>query len=395
MTKSDNRTIYLDNNATTQVAPEVIEAMQPFFGGQYGNPSSIHRFGGLVRKHIDRAREQVAALIGAGPEEIVFTSCGTESDNIAIQGMRARHGNQTRIVTSTVEHPAVRNVCRRLRERGTEVHEIGVDGEGRLDMERIRTLPLDNHTMLTCMWANNETGVLFPIEQLAELAADKGCSLHTDAVQAVGKIPIDVAKTPIDYLALSGHKLHAPKGVGALYVRKGAAYEPLMYGGHQEDGRRPGTENVPYIVGLGVACELAQRTIDDENRRVRAMRDRLERELLARCTGAKRNGDPVERLPNTANISFEYIEGEAILLLLDEHGVAASSGSACTTGSLEPSHVMRAMDIPYTLAHSSIRFSLSRYNTDEDIDTVVREMPAIIERLRGISPYVTQAEQSK
>ncbi len=395
MKESKNRMIYLDNNATTQVAPEVIEAMLPFLGERYGNPSSIHRFGGMVRKHIDRAREQVAALIGAAPSEIVFTSCGTESDNIAIQGMRARHGNQTRFVTSTVEHPAVRNVCRRMKERGVEVHEVGVDGDGRLDVEQVRALPLDEHTMLTFMWANNETGVLFPIEQLAALAGERGCSLHTDAVQAVGKIPVDVGSLPMDYLALSGHKLHAPKGVGALYVRTGAALEPLMYGGHQEDGRRPGTENVASIVGLGVACEVAQRALDEENRHVRAMRDRLERELLAHCAGAKRNGHPAERLPNTANVSFEFIEGEAILLLLDEIGVAASSGSACTTGSLEPSHVMRAMDIPYTLAHSSIRFSLSRYTTDEDIDTVVREMPTIIERLRGISPYVTQTERSK
>ncbi|MBD3241395.1 MAG: cysteine desulfurase NifS [Chitinivibrionales bacterium] len=395
MTKASNRTIYLDNNATTQVAPEVVEAMQPFFGDQYGNPSSIHRFGGTVRKHIDRARDQVAALIGADPAEILFTSCGTESDNIAIQGVRSHHGNQTRILTSTVEHPAVRNVCRRLRERGTEVHEIGVDGEGLLDLDQVRAQPLDKHTLLTFMWANNETGVIFPIEQLAEIAREHGCRLHTDAVQAVGKIPIDVGEVPIDYLALSGHKLHAPKGVGALYVRKGAPFEPLMFGGHQEDGRRPGTENVPYIVGLGVACDLARRTIEEENTRVRKMRDRLEAELLAHCPGAKRNGHPTRRLPNTANISFEFIEGEAILLLLDEEGVAASSGSACTTGSLEPSHVMRAMDIPYTLAHSSTRFSLSRYNTDEDIDTVVRAMPAIIERLRSISPYVAQAGERR
>ncbi len=388
---TEQQVIYLDNNATTRVAPEVIEAMTPFFGERYGNPSSMHRFGGQVKKRLDRAREQVAALLGADPDEIFFTSCGTESDNLAIQGFRALHGTRTRIITSAVEHPAVHNLCRHLRENTTEVIEVGVDSAGRLDLDAVSALPMDEHTLLSFMWANNETGVLFPIRELAELAHARSASFHTDAVQAVGKVPVDVHTMPVDYLALSGHKLHAPKGVGALYIRKGARRHPLTYGGHQENGLRPGTENVPYVVGLGVACELALTHKHEENERVRSLRDRLESSLLAQCTGAVLNGDPVERLPNTANISFEFVEGEAILLLLDEHSIAASSGSACTTGSLEPSHVMRAMGVPYTLAHSSIRFSLSRYTKQGDIDAVIARMPSIIERLRAISPYVREA----
>jgi cysteine desulfurase len=370
------------------VAPEVLDAMMPFFAERYGNPSSMHRFGGTVRRHIDAAREQVAALIGAGPGEIYFTGCGTESDNAAIQGFCKLHGAPARLVTSSVEHPAVLNVCRQLAAEGREVVEIAVDGEGMLDREQLERTAIDEHTLLSFMWANNETGVLFPIEELAGLAKSNGAFLHTDAVQAAGKVAIDLRKVPVDFLAMSGHKLHAPKGVGVLFVRKGIKLPPLLRGGHQENGFRAGTENVPYIVGLGKACELALKSMAEETTRVGALRDRLQNELLARCAGAKLNGHPDRRLSNTLNISFEFIEGEAILLLLDEKGIAASSGSACTTGSLEPSHVMRAMGIPYTFAHSSTRFSLSRYTTAEEIDTVVREMPPIVERLRRISPYV-------
>lgn len=382
-------TIYLDNNATTRVAPEVVEAMQPFLADRYGNPSSIHRFGGLVRKHVERAREQVAQLLGAHPDEIVFTSCGTESDNMALKGFRALHGHATRLITSTVEHPAVLNTVRFLHDQGASTAEIQVDGEGLLRMDELDSIALDSHTLLSFMWGNNETGVLFPIEELAHKAKAAGAFLHTDAVQAVGKVPIDLSRIPLDFLALSGHKLHAPKGIGAAFIRRGTKLPPLLHGGHQEDGVRAGTENVPYIVGLGVACELARAGLEDENVRVRALRDRLEQELLTRCKGAQRNGHPLMRLPNTTNISFEFIEGEAVLLLLDELGVAASSGSACTTGSLEPSHVMRAMGVPYTLAHSSTRFSLSRYTTAADIDVVIAELPGIVDKLREMSPFVT------
>ena len=382
------RIIYLDNNATTAVAPEVLDAMLPFLRERYGNPSSIHRFGGLVRRNIDAARGQVAALLGCHAEEIFFTSCGSESDSMAIVGFAKTHKARTRIITSAVEHPAVRTLCASLKADGVEVIEIGVDANGLLRRDQLEHLSPDPDTLITFMWANNETGVLFPVEELAREAHARGAFFHTDAVQAVGKIPINLAAGDIDMLSLSGHKLHAPKGVGALYVRKGVQLSPFLVGGHQEHGMRAGTENVASIVGLGKACELALAHLDNENTRVRKLRDRLEAGLLASCTAAHRNGDSVKRLPNTANVSFEFIEGEGILLLLDEQGIAASSGSACTSGSLEPSHVMMAMGVPYTLAHSSIRFSLSRYTTDADVDAVLAVMPAIVDRLRKLSPYV-------
>ncbi len=382
-------TIYMDNNATTCVAPEVLEAMLPFFKDRYGNPSSIHRFGGRIKKYVDTAREQVAALLNAKPSEIYFTSCGSESDNTAIQGFCRKHAGKARLVTSAVEHPAVQTSCRSLaKNEAIPLHEIGVDEAGLLDREDFNTTPVDRDTLVTLMWANNETGVLFPIPQIAEKVKERGGTLHTDAVQAVGKIPIDLQSTPVDMLALSGHKLHAPKGVGVIYVREGTTILPLIYGGHQEQGLRAGTENVAYIAGMGKACELAAARLEEENTRVRSLRDRLEKGLLERCTSARLNGDPQQRTPNTTNISFEFIEGESILLLLDEKNIAASSGSACTTGSLEPSHVMKAMGIPYTLAHSSIRFSLSYYNTEKEVDTVIEVMPPIIDNLRKISPFV-------
>jgi cysteine desulfurase len=380
--------IYLDNNATTMVAPEVLEAMMPFFRDRYGNPSSIHRFGGLIRRHIDTAREQVAALLGAEPDEIYFTGCGSESDNTALQGFFAAHGPQTHIITSVVEHPAVRNTSRNIKKKGARLTEITVDKNGLLQYDTLKGAVIDEHTIVSLMWANNETGVIFPIEDAAALVKGRGGVFHTDAVQAVGKLPIDIRKIPIDLLSLSGHKLHAPKGVGALFIRKGVEIEPLLTGGHQENGMRAGTENVPYIVGLGKACELSLQHMEKDNASMRRMRDRLERELLARCEGAKLNGHPSKRLPNTTNVSFEFIEGEAVLLLLDELGIAASSGSACTTGSLEPSHVITAMGIPYTFAHSSTRFSLSRYTTDKEIDLVIASMPGIVSRLRALSPFV-------
>ncbi len=380
----------MDNNATTRVAPEVLEVMLPFFKDKYGNPSSIHSFGGSVKKHINTAREQVASLLNAKPSEIFFTSCGSESDNLAIQGFCREHAGNTKLITSAVEHPAVRECCRSMAGNNIPLHEIGVDNEGLLDKEMLGKISMDNHTLVTIMWANNETGVLFPLQEIAEMVKKRGGIVHTDAVQAVGKIPVNLQDVPLDMLSLSGHKLHAPKGVGAIFIREGINIAPLVYGGHQEHGIRAGTENVPYIVGLGKACELAAEHMEEENTRVRAMRDRLEKGLLESCKDAKLNGYPEQRLPNTTNISFEFIEGESILLLLNEHNIAASSGSACTTGSLEPSHVITAMGVPDTLAHSSIRFSLSIYSTEKEVDIVLRDMPDIVDYLRRLSPFVKE-----
>ncbi|RLB56848.1 MAG: cysteine desulfurase NifS [Deltaproteobacteria bacterium] len=379
--------VYLDNNATTMVAPEVFAAMQPFFGEFYGNPSSMHRFGGQVGRHVDRARQQVADLLGAEPDEIIFTAGGSEGDNLAIKGaLEAMKSGRRHIITTRVEHPAVRVTCRWLRDHGFRLTEIPVDREGTLDMERLEEALTPDTALVSVMWANNETGVVFPIEHIARLAKARGIVVHTDAVQAAGKLPIDLKQVPVDLLTISGHKLHAPKGVGALYVRRGTRITPQIHGGHQEGGKRAGTENVPGIVGLGRAAELAAETMAEENDRVRALRDRLEQGLLQNCAGAQVNGR--NRLPNTLNISFEFIEGESILLMLDEVGVAASSGSACSSGSLEPSHVLRAMGVPFTLAHGSVRFSLSRYNTEQEIDHVIEHMPGIVTRLREISPFV-------
>jgi len=381
------RTVYLDNNATTMVAPEVVEAMQPFWMEMYGNASSMHSFGGKVKKYVDAAREQLAALLGALPDEIIFTSGGSESDNQAIRGtLEALGGEKRHIVTTRVEHPAVRSVARYLAQKGYRLTELPVDGDGALDLDLLAQSVTSETAIVSVMWANNETGVIFPIEKIAEIVKSKGAVFHTDAVQAVGKIPIDLSKVPVDLLSLSGHKLHGPKGIGALYVRRGTKMVPLIIGGHQEGGKRAGTENVPGIVGLGKASELARQHLQEENERVRALRDRLEAGILATCKDVRVNGK--NRLPNTLNVSFEYVEGESILLMLDAFGIAASSGSACTSGSLEPSHVMRAMGVPFTAAHGSIRFSLSRYNTEEEIDYVLEHLPRIIERLREISPFV-------
>ena len=384
----EQKTIYLDNNASTKVAPEVIEAMAPFFGERYGNPSSMHTFGGLVRKNVDMAREQVADLLHAKPSQIYFTGCGSESDNIALQGFFRRHGKYSKIHTSTVEHHAVLNTGKYLRSKGARLFEHRVDSNGLLDISEFDTRDLDDYSLVSIMWANNETGVVFPIEEITDRVKSRGALMHTDAVQAVGKVPIDLSKTPVDFLSLSGHKLHAPKGIGAIFIRDTTDIEPLILGGHQEGGVRAGTENVPYIVGLGKACEIARKTMVEENEKIRTLRDKLEQGILATCKGALLNGDPVHRLPNTTNISFEFIEGEGILLLLNEHGICASSGSACTTGSLEPSHVLRAMGVQYTRAHSATRFSLSRYTTEAEIDKVLSVLPSIIDKLRALSPFV-------
>lgn len=381
------KTIYLDNNATTQVAPEVLQAILPYFHENYGNPSSAHSFGGQVARKVTAAREQVSSLLGAAPEEIIFTSCGTESDNTAVMSALATQGDRRHIVTSRVEHPAIRSLGFHLAGKGYRVTEIPVDGEGHLDMERYQKSLTPDTAIATLMWANNETGVLFPVEEAARMARERGILFHTDAVQVVGKMPMNLKENAIDLLSLSGHKLHAPKGVGVLYVRKGSKFSPFMVGGHQERGRRGGTENTAGIVGLGGACELAALRMDDENTRVKALRDRLENGLIASVPHCRVNGDRSNRLPNTSNISFEFVEGEGILLMMDEFGICASSGSACTSGSLQPSHVLRAMGVPFTMAHGSIRFSLSIYNTEEEIDFVLEKVPSIIEKLRALSPY--------
>jgi len=382
------KTIYLDNNATTQVAPEVIEVMQPFFKELWGNPSSMHFFGGQVAKHVEEARAKMASLLGADPSEIIFTSCGTESDNMALFGALSSVGKGVKLITTRVEHPAVLGPSRYWREQGYDVVELGVDSSGQLNLDDLRRELSDGPAVVSIMWANNETGVVFPMDEIASMVKEYDSILHTDAVQAVGKLPINLKETPIDMLSLSGHKLHAPKGVGALYVRKGTRLKTFMIGGHQEHGLRGGTENVPYIVGLGKAAELAGKFMDEEVTKVAEFRDRLEKGLLASCPDTRVNGDTKHRLPNTSNISFEFIEGEAILYHISDLGICASSGSACTSGSLEPSHVIRAMGVPFTAAHGSIRFSLSRYNTQDEIDYVVKEMPAIVDRLRALSPFV-------
>ena len=385
MTMQD--TIYFDNNATTAVAPEVVEAMLPFLTKLYGNPSSIHRFGGQVMAHVDKAREQLAGLLGATPSEIIFTSCGTESDNAALRSAVFTQPKRKKIVISQIEHPAILNTAKDLERSGVAVAVIPVDEHGRLDMEKAKAEIDENTALVSVMWANNEIGNIFPVRELAEIAHAKGALFHTDAVQAVGKVPINLAADGIDFLSLSGHKLHAPKGVGALYVRRGIRFHPFVIGGHQENGRRAGTENVASLVGLGAAAELAKANMEKENTFVRSLRDTLEQGVVATIKDVRVNGDVANRLPNTTNISFEYIEGESILMLLDQFGICASSGSACTTGSLEPSHVLRAMNLPYTAAHGAIRFSFSRYNTMEEVQFTLEKLPPIIARLREISPY--------
>jgi cysteine desulfurase len=381
------KVIYTDNNATTQVAPEVAEEMLPYFHDLYGNPSSMHSFGGQVAHQLKEARKKIADLIGAAPDEILITSCGTESDNTAIRAALESHPDRRHIITTRVEHPAVKNLSEHLAKNGYRVTLLPVDREGNLYPEHLYKSLSSDTAIVSIMWANNETGVIFPIEEIAQAVHDQGIVFHTDAVQAVGKIPIDVRQVPVDMLSLSGHKLHGPKGVGALYIRKGTKFSPFLIGGHQERGRRGGTENVASIIGLGKACELAAKHIEEENKRVKYLRDKIENAILKRIPNAMLNGDREHRLPNTTSISFEYVEGEAILLMMNEFGICASSGSACTSGSLEPSHVLRAMGVPFTAAHGSIRFSLSIYNTEEEIDFIIEKLPPIIERLRELSPY--------
>jgi cysteine desulfurase len=382
--------VYMDNNATTCVAPEVIEEMMPYLTDFYGNPSSMHTFGGQVGEALKVARKRVADLLGADPEEITFTSCGTESDSTAILSALQTYPDKRHIVTTRVEHPAVKNLCDTLDTLTGHKHRITrlkVDEEGMLDLAEYEAALTDDTAIVSVMWANNETGVIFPVEKMAKMAKERGILFHTDAVQAIGKIPINLRDLDIDFLSISGHKLHAPKGVGVLYVKRGTLFTPFLAGGHQERGRRGGTENVASIIGLGKACELAAEKMEEENTRVKQLRDKLEEGLLSAVPGSLLNGHKTERLPNTSNISFEYVEGEAILLHMNRYNICASSGSACTSGSLEPSHVLRAMGVPFTAAHGSIRFSLSVYNTEEEVDFVLEKMPEIIASLREMSPF--------
>jgi len=386
--KTSQKIIYVDNNATTAIAPEVRDAMMPYFSEKYANPSSMHTFGGRLARDIDAAREKVAILLGANSSEIVFTSCGTESDNAAIFGTLPSYPEKKHLITTRIEHPAVLTVGEYLQRRGYEVTFLGVDSKGRLDPDELRRSIRKDTAIVSIMWANNEIGNIYPIEELGQIVKDGDSVFHVDAVQAVGKIPINLHKSSIDLLSLSGHKIHTPKGIGVLYIKRGTRFRPYIMGGHQERGRRAGTENIPYIAGLGVACELAMKYMDEENTRVKSMRDHLEKRILSEIPSASLNGDPEHRLPNTSNISFEFIEGEAILLMLDRAGICASSGSACTSGSLEPSHVLRAMGVQFTKAHGSIRFSMSRYNQMDEMDYIVEHLKPIVARLREMSPGV-------
>ncbi|MFO8084851.1 MAG: cysteine desulfurase NifS [Desulfobacterales bacterium] len=386
------RIVYMDNNATTKVDPAVVEEMIPYFTEIYGNPSSMHSFGGQAGIKIKEARARVADLIGAQPEEIIFTGCGTESDNTAILAALKSNPEKKNIVTTRVEHPAVKNLIEYLVKNGYRSTFVPVDNKGRLDMDVLYKSLTSDTAVVSVMWANNETGIIFPVDEIASALHERGIVFHSDAVQAAGKLPVDVRKVPVDMLSLSGHKLHGPKGVGALYVRKGTKFSPFLIGGHQEKGRRGGTENVASIIGFGKAAQLAQERHEKFNSHIKKLRDKLEKNLLEKIPNSMVNGDREMRLPNTTSIAFEYVEGESILLMMNELGICASSGSACTSGSLEPSHVLRAMGVPFTAAHGSIRFSLSLYNTEEEVDFVIEKLPPIIERLRQMSPFWSDRE---
>ena len=383
--------IYLDNNATTQVAAEVLDAMEPYLGKFFGNPSSAHSLGREMKQAVDRARDQVASLLGAAESsEIVFTSCGSESDNWAIRGVLATQPSKRHIVTTQVEHEAVRNLCRLLENDGYEVTWLGVSETGELDLESLHAAVRADTALVSVMLANNETGVLFPIEEIGRIVRERSeAAFHVDGVQAVGKIPIDLKNTEVDLFALSGHKLHAPQGVGALYVRDRVSLAPFIIGGAQEQRRRAGTLAVPNIVGLGAACQLAQE--DNGHERIERLRNQLEDGILKNISNARLNGTPdrSRRLPNTANISFEYVEGQNIMAHLDQAGICVSTGSACHSTTHESSATLKAMNVPYTAAQGSIRFSLGRYNTEADIETTLRVLPGIIEKLSAMSPYVS------
>lgn len=393
-----NKIVYVDNNATSKVDEDVLALMIPYYSEFYGNPSSMHEFGGNIANAMNTAREQVADALGASPSEVYFTSCGSESNNMAIRSILETTPRKNQIITTKVEHPCVLNVFKWLeKEHGYRVTYLGVNSFGQINLDELRDSITTKTALVSVMWANNETGVIFPIEKIGEIIKEKDQSIifHVDGVQAVGKIPINMKTSFIDMLSISGHKFHAPKGVGALYVSRGIPIVPFIIGGHQERGKRAGTENVPSIIGLGKAAQQAKENLDYELTRVKAMRDRLEKSVLEKIKPTRLNGDPINRVPNTTNISFEYIEGEYILLSLNDVGICASSGSACTSGSLEPSHVLKAMGVPFTAIHGSIRFSLSRFTTEEEIDYIIEQLPPIINKLSNISPYRKEIEKAR
>jgi cysteine desulfurase len=387
----DQRKIYyFDNNATTRVAPEVVHAMLPFLSEQYGNPSSAYQFGKFAGEQVRTAREKVAAMINADPRDVIFTSCGTESNNSAIHSALITNPGKRHVLTTAVEHSANIKFCEFLEKRGFEVTFMPVESDGAIDVHLLEKSIQPDTAIVSVMWANNETGVVFPIEEIAAICRSKGVLFHTDAVQTPGKLKIDVAETGVDFLSLSAHKLHAPKGIGLLYVKRRTKYQPYVMGGGQEQGRRGGTENVASMVAFGRAAELAMASLNDENTRVRALRDRMEKGILSKIPDSVRNGDATSRLPNTSNIAFDFVEAESVLLLLDQAGICASSGSACTTGSLDPSHVLVAMGLTPARARSSIRFSLGIYNTDVEVDYLLEQLPPIIAKLRAVSPLKPQ-----
>ena len=390
------KTVYLDNNATTMVDPQVFEAMKPYFCDLYGNPSSMHEFGGQVMHAVDKAREQVKDFLGArDAKEIIFTASGSEGDNMAIRGVLEANKNKKHIITTKIEHPAVLNVYKYLEKQGYDVTYLDVDSKGNLDLNQLAESITDETALVSIMYANNETGVILPVEKAAKIVKAKNPKIkfHSDAVQAAGKIPLDVKNTDIDLLTIAGHKIHAPKGIGALYIKTGTLLPAFVIGGHQERGKRAGTENVPYIVGLGKACELAQKSLDYEMTEVKRLRDKLENGILDSIYNAKVNGSTSNRVPNTTNIGYQYIEGELILLHLSDLGICASSGSACTSGSLEPSHVLKSMGVPFEALHGSIRFSLSRFTTDDEIEYTLKVLPDVIFKLNKISPYQRELKE--
>lgn len=387
--------IYLDNNATTKVDELVLETMLPYFKENYANPSSIYSFGGVAQKAVANAREQVRDFVNAkSDKEIFFTASGSESSNTAIRGVLESDKTKKHIITTTVEHPCVLNLYKNLEKQGYKVDYIKVNSNGDLDLDELENTVTAETALVSCMWANNETGIIFPIEKISKIikSKNKDTKLFVDAVQAAGKIPMDVQAAGIDLLAISGHKFHAPKGIGVLYVKSGTLFSPLIIGGHQERGKRAGTENVPYIIGIGKAAQLAKESLEYEATEVKRLRDKLESTILKTVFNSRLNSGHANRVPNTTNIGFEYIEGELILLHLSDFGICASSGSACTSGSLEPSHVLRAMGVPFTALHGSIRFSLSRFTTEKEIDSVIAVMPRLIEKLVILSPFQDELE---